>query len=270
MASTSGTRRGGDAATRMAEKAAAARAAAAAAERRRRRLLQLGGAVALAAAVVVAVALASGDGGSGPEKRAGETVAGAIETAALVRGIPQDGATLGEPGAPVTLVEFGDLQCPFCKHASDSVLPEIVERYVRTGKVKIVFRPVAILGDDSVRAAQMAAAAGEQDRLWEYTHLFYVNQGPEHSGYVTDDFLREIGGGVRGLDVERAMGAREDPAAQRAVSDAQAEWSAHGLTYTPAFLVGTGEDDLTVVDTSNDLTAETLSGPIEDLLAQQR
>jgi len=267
MAETSGTRRERRAAAR-AERQARERAEAARA-RQRKRLFQLGGAVALAAAIVVVIVLATGGGDDGPSKRAGEPVAGANDTAALLQGIEQRGVTLGDPRAPVTLVEFGDLQCPYCRDTSDTVLPAIIEDYVRDGRVKLVFRDVAFLGNDSIRGAQMAAAAGLQDKLWDYIHIFYLNQGTENTGYVTDDFLREIGSGVRGLDVDRAMADRADPAVQRQLDEAKREWESYGLSGTPSFVVGRSGGQLEVVDTENGITVESLSRAIDRLLAAQ-
>ncbi|MBB4661214.1 DsbA family protein [Conexibacter arvalis] len=267
MAETSGTRRERRAAARAErqerERAEAARA------RQRKRLFQLGGALALAAAIIVVIVIATGGGDDGPTKQAGEPVAGANDTAALLAGIPQRGAELGDPRAPVTLIEFGDLQCPYCKDASDDVLPPIIEDYVRDGRVKLIFRDVAFLGDDSIRGAQMGAAAGLQNKLWDFVHLFYINQGAENSGYVTDEFLREIGGGVRGLDVDRAMDDRANPEVQRQISEAQREWQGYGLTGTPSFVVGRTGSELEPVDMEQGLTVETLSTAIDRVLAEQ-
>lgn len=269
MADTSGTRRERRA-TQRAERQERERAEAAKAKQRRR-LFQLAGAAALAAAIIVVIVIATGGGGDdGPTRRAGESVAGANDTAALLAGIPQRGAELGDPRAPVTLVEFGDLQCPYCKDASDTALPSIIENYVKDGRVKLVFRDVAFLGDDSIRGAQMAGAAGLQNRLWDFVHLFYTNQGAENTGYVTDEFLREIGGGVRGLDVQRAFDDRADPKVQRAITEAQTEWQGYGLSGTPSFVVGRTGGTLEPVDTEQGVTFETLSAPIDRLLAEQR
>jgi protein-disulfide isomerase len=221
---------------RAAARAERDRAADAATQRQRQRLWLLAGAVALAAAIVVAIALASG-GDDGPEKRAGETIAGQIEANERFAGIPQDGIAVGDPRAPVTFVEFADLQCPFCAQYTAQVMPTIVD-YVRNGDVRMVFHNVAFIGTDSARAAQMAGAAGRQDKLWQFIDIFYANQGAENSGYVTDDFLRRVAGGVRGLDVEQAMEDRGLPAIQRQLDEAQTEWQTAGFTGTPSFLIG--------------------------------
>ena len=214
------------------------RAAEAAQTRRRQRLWILGGALALAVVIVAVVALASSGGDDTPTRKAGEILPGQIETNARFAGIPQRGIAVGNPDAPLTLVEFADLQCPFCRSFTTTVMPPIVDRYVRTGKVRMEFRNVSFIGNDSLRGAQMAAAAGLQNKLWEYVDLFYTNQGEENSGYVTDEFLTRIGRAVRGLDVQRAMDDRALPGVQRQLTEAQTEWTVAGFTGTPAFLLG--------------------------------
>ncbi len=266
MADTGATRRERRAAARQ-ERLERERAAAAKA-RQRTRLFQLGGVLALAAAIVVVIFVATGGSGGddGPEKRAGESVAGSNDTAALFRGIPQRGMELGDPRAPVTLIEFGDLQCPFCADFSNQVLPTIVEQYVRDGRMRVVFRDVAFLGTDSIRAAQMAGAAAMQDRGWGFVHLFYTNQGEENTGYVTDEFLREIGGGVEGLDVDRAMEDRGSGDVQRQLDEARAEWTAYGFTGTPSFAVGrTGERTLEPLEVS-ELTPDAFTERLDPIV----
>jgi protein-disulfide isomerase len=221
---------------RAAARAERDRAADAARQRQRQRLWLLGGAVLLAAVIVIAIALASG-GDDSPEVRSGETIAGQIEANERFAGIPQDGITVGDPRAPVTFVEFADLQCPFCAQYTAQVMPAVVD-YVRNGDVRMVFHNVAFLGTDSARGAQMAAAAGRQDKLWEFVEIFYANQGAENSGYVTDEFLRRVAAGVRGLDVEQAMEDRGLPEVQSQLDEAQTEWQTAGFTGTPSFLIG--------------------------------
>jgi protein-disulfide isomerase len=213
------------------------RAAEAAQARRRQRLWILGGVLALAVVIVAVIAIA-GSSDDKPTAKKGEGIPGQIETNARFAGIPQRGITVGDPSAPLTLVEFADLQCPFCRDYSTNVMPEIVNRYVRSGKLKMEFRNVAFIGPDSTTAAQMAAAAGMQNKLWQYVDLFYINQEEENSGYVTDDFLTRVGRAVRGLDVQQAMADRSLPAVQRALTEATTEWTVAGFQGTPAFLLG--------------------------------
>jgi protein-disulfide isomerase len=96
---------------------------------------------------------------------------------------------LGSPDAPVTVVEYADLQCPFCAEWARRAFGEIVRDYVAPGRVRIEFRGLVFLGPDSEVALRTALAAGRQDRLWDVVHLLYANQGAENAGWVTQDLL---------------------------------------------------------------------------------
>ena len=205
------------------------------AERRKRRLWLIGATLAFAAVLVaMAIALAGSD-----DAESGTTTGppeGAAEVAALYRGIPQRGIELGRPDAKVTMTEFADLQCPFCGQYGREVLPTIVERYVRPGKVKLVFRNLDFLGEDSVEAARMAGAAGRQNKLYQFVDLLYRNQGTENTGWVDDDYLRRLARAA-GLDAERAMREREDPAIGAQIDEAKRVAEGAGIDATPAFLL---------------------------------
>ena len=125
----------------------------------------------------------------------------------LLAGIPERDGVLGDPKAKVTVTEFLDLQYPICAEASKQTLPTIVNDYVRTGKVKLEARTLHFLGPDSDRAAQRGRRRRGQGKLWPFVEAFYAAQGQENSGYVTDDFLREVAN-RRGLDAEKASTQR--------------------------------------------------------------
>jgi protein-disulfide isomerase len=237
-------------------------------EMRGKRLWQLIAALGVAAVAVVALILVSQSGA--PEKPAapqrGERAAGAAEVNRLLAGIPQQGTVLGDPRAPVTITEFADLQCPFCAEAATQGLPGVIDRYVRAGKVKLDLRLLSFLGPDSEEGAAMAAAAAAQDRLWQFTELFYRNQGAENSGYVTDSFLRRMASGVRGLDVSKALAYADGDAAARQVAAWSREGEIRGVRGTPTFLLerGDGSARQLPVDPRD---AASFSGPIERALA---
>lgn len=203
------------------------------------------GAVAIVIALVAVSILSTRGGGDSEADRAlqtGTALPGADEVTALLRGIPQDGETLGEPDAPVTLVVFADPQCPACAAFASETLPQLVERYVRPGDLRIQYRGVAIIGEDSATGLQAAYAAGLRDRLWNFSDLTYLNQGEENSGWLDDDFVRAAAGSIPGLDVERVLADRGSAQVERALDDAQADAQAIGLRGTPTFQVGrTGE-----------------------------
>jgi protein-disulfide isomerase len=226
------------------EQARAEREAREAAERakaqRNKRMLQLGGALVAVAAIVVAVILIAGGGddkktassdGGGPN--------GKSQAAQLLDGIPQSGSTLGKPDAPVTVTEFADLQCPFCRDYTINQFPGIVAKYVKTGKVKMVFKNYAFIGPDSLTAARAAEAAGKQNKLWYFIDVFYNNQGDENTDYVTDAFLKKIAEGA-GVDADKMLTDRQDPKIDTAIAKAQQDAQQAGVNSTPTFLVQRG------------------------------
>jgi protein-disulfide isomerase len=201
---------------------------------RRRRRLWLVGACAVVAAIVVAIAIGVSRSDSGPttESLAADTAS----TNALLDGIPQQGIELGSPTAPVTLTEFADLQCPSCRRYTEKVFPTVVRDYVRTGKVRMVFRGLSFIGADSVVAARAAGAAAQQNRLWQFVDVFYKNQKDENSGYVRTKFLRQIGAAA-GLDVARLERDATTDAVQRRLTDATSEADRLGIKSTPSFVL---------------------------------
>ncbi|GAC1437171.1 MAG: hypothetical protein NVSMB51_10330 [Solirubrobacteraceae bacterium] len=231
--------------------------------RRRRRGL---GAMSGVALVILAAAIALSSGGGAPRTAAPPPPASgtAPQVASLLDGIPQRGITLGKPGAPVTLVEFADLQCPYCREYTLNTLPTLIARYVRTGKVQMLFRNLTFLGPGSLSAGRYAAAAAEQNRLWDFIDLFYANQGTENSGYVDGPFLQRIAAGA-GLDVSGAVRAAARPAAQAPLSAAAALARQAGIDSTPSFLVGRTGGSLHRFDPAN-LTPADFTPAIDALL----
>lgn len=155
----------------------------------------------LLAALVLALAVAAGAAGAGAARPS--AVPGTNEVASLLRGIPQQGALLGRQSAPLTLVEYADIQCPYCRQFARQTLPAIVRTYVKTGRVRILFRGVAILGMDSLKGLRWTFAAGRQNKLWNMFDLLLLNQGVERSGWVTTAKLTAVARSVPGLDLAR-------------------------------------------------------------------
>jgi protein-disulfide isomerase len=236
---------------------------------RRSRRLRLLGTVLTAAAALVLIAILVSSGGSkknNPAKTG--KVTGAAEVAARFSGIPQSGITLGNPKAPVTFVEFGDLKCPVCRQYALSAFPTLVSRYVRTGKVKMELRLQHFVGDqegDSERAARMGLAVAQQNKLWQFADLFYINQQDETSVYVNDVFLRRIAEAVPGLDVNKALAARNAPVIGQELAQASSSFHTAGFTGTPSFAVGKSGGTLAPVNYSS-FDVSQFSGPIDKLL----
>ena len=192
-------------AQRMAEERARAERA-----RRDRRLRMIGG-VVLGAVIVVAAAIAISSGGgnstaTGLQKgNAASKTATAVQS--LLAGIPQSGARLGNPKAPVTMTYYGDLECPICQDFTlNGGFPQLVSKDVRAGKVQVVYRAFETATRDPTvfKTQQVAAlAAGQQQKFWNFAELFYHEQGAEDTGYVTDSYLSGLAKQITGLDLTK-------------------------------------------------------------------
>jgi protein-disulfide isomerase len=154
--------------------------------------LYLLAAAALAAVIVVVVLIAvlgTGGNGSGTTTTSAEpatTTSGAAPAPAEdpLAGIPQRGATLGRANAPVTIHVFEDPQCPYCRDWNVQTLPDVVQKYVKTGKVKLVYEGIEIIGPNSEAGLRAAYAAGRQNKLWQMANALYERQGQENSGWL--------------------------------------------------------------------------------------
>lgn len=203
------------------EQARAARLAAAQAASttaaKRRHVLSFFGLIAVAAiAVVVVIAIGSGSGSGGlqPKQQAAKTYGVVRQELA---GIPQHGVRLGSGDAKVTMTYIGDLECPYCRAFTMTVLPQFISHYVRDDKVKMVYRSLCTatchFNTPRFVPQQVAAyAAGEQNRFWQYAELFYREQEDETQPYVTEHYLRELATQIPGLRFERWLADRKDRA----------------------------------------------------------
>lgn len=203
-------------------------------EERRKRLLQIGSAAVFLAIVVVAVLIVV----SQSQTSGGDTnLEGVAAVERELKGIPQKGMTLGDPRVKVTLIEFGDLQCPVCKGFAEEVIPDVIDSKVRSGEAKIEFRNYTIIGEESIPAGAAAIAAGVQGRGWSFIELFYRNQGPEASGYATDEFLTTIAKGAGVQDIARWNRDRSSRTTLDQVTRTSEEAEELGLSGTPSFAV---------------------------------
>ena len=206
---------------------------------RKRRLSILGGALTAAVAVVAIAAVVSTSSNATP------SADGALTRSTVVDGVQETNGVLGDPNAPVTITEYVDLQCPICAESSKTTLPTIVDDYVKTGKVKLQARTMHFLGPDSVTAARYAAGAQQQNKLWSFLETFYANQGSENSGYVTDDFLKNVAttAGVNADTAKQYAGTND---AEQALTTANQDAQAVGADSTPTFTIkkGNGQEEV--------------------------
>ncbi len=160
--------------------------------------------IALVVAAVVIGGAIIGISVAGGEEEAAPPVASGVERVrAEFAGVPERNGTLGDPDAPIEIIEYGDISCPVCAVASEDTVPGVVEELVRTGEATLTFRPIAFISASSQRGALAAEAAAMQDRMWELITLIYANQGPEtEQDWLTDAALEEAVAAL-GLDAAR-------------------------------------------------------------------
>jgi protein-disulfide isomerase len=230
-----------------------------AAQHRRRAVLRLGAVTITALALVAGAITVSQLGAEDP-------AANATPVVSRFAGVPQDGIALGAPQAPATLIEFADLQCPWCGVYGRDVLPAIVERYVRPGTLRLELNVLTFVGEDSVRAGRIAAAAAQQDRFWDFTDAFYASQGEENTGYVSDAFLDRTGTAAR-VDMAAARAAQDGKAATQLLSDAQAAADRLQVKSTPSFFVQRRSGKLKPLEIS-ELTPQAFSAALDEALAR--
>lgn len=230
---------------------------------RKRRLAWLGGVLGVAI-VVVAVVIAVASGGGKKDAATGSGVKAASAVTAEFAGIPQKGNVLGSPNATATLMVFADMQCPFCAEFENKVMPSLIQRYVRPGKLKIVFQPISIIGDDSVTGAHVVSAAGLQNKEFELAALWYRNQGTENTGYVTKAYLQKLAGATAGLNATKALADMKSPRVNAIVARAASASNTAGINSTPSFMVGKTGKTLQKFEVSN-LTASAFQPTLDQL-----
>jgi protein-disulfide isomerase len=239
---------------------------------RRTRLTQLGVVAGVVVVIIVVILVATGGGSKTTPPKAGSKTATtqAQAVAALLNGIPQKANVLGSSTAPVTLQYFGDLECPICKEFTLGALPTVIQKWVRTGKLKIEYRSLetATREPEVFKTQQVAAlAAGKQNKMWYFVETFYHEQGEENTGYVNEKYLQEIAQQVPGMSLATWTSDRTDSALEAEVtSDAQAANNA-GFTGTPSFLLGKSGGTLSKYEFSSLTDGSSFNETMEKLLA---
>lgn len=153
---------------------------------------------------------------------------------------------LGDPNAPITLVEFGDYQCFFCNKYFHDTEHELVENYVETGKVKIIFKDFTIIGPDSISAAHAAHCADDQGLFWEYHDTLYNNWNGENNGWASSENLLRMAQDV-GLDIDEFTDCMLNEIHTQIISASNDDARTLGLTGTPGFFVIGPNDQVTKI-----------------------
>jgi protein-disulfide isomerase len=143
---------------------------------------------------------------------------------------------LGDPNAPLTLIEFGDYQCHFCNVYYQNTEHKIYENYVVTGKVNIIFKDYTIIGPDSTTAALGAHCAGEQGKFWEYHNTLYNNWNGENNGWAGQENIFRFAEKLD-LNMDEFIECNIDKRYEQKISKSSNDARTLGITGTPAFYV---------------------------------
>jgi protein-disulfide isomerase len=211
------------------------------------RVLAIGGGIVAVIVIVVVLALVLGKSGGGGKLPSGTPAVGNcsanglpgcqdVET--LFKGIPQEGLYLGSPSAKAQMVIFIDLQCPFCQNYETTVMPTIIKKYVRTGKVRIQVEPWAFIGPDSVRGQKAMFAAAKQNKAWNFAEVLYLNQATENTGWLSDSMVAQAAASVNGLDVKKLWTDRKAGSVSKSAAAVAALAHEKKVTGTPTVFVG--------------------------------
>ena len=147
--------------------------------------------VGLAGLIGAIISLSVGTGGPKVIK-----ITGGDAVQELLGGVQQNGASLGDPNAPVTVALFTDLQCSTCDTYELETVDPLIEEYARESEVRFEFHNYSLGQAEVTQAAYAATAAGEQDVEWQFADLFFRNQDAAPNGTVTSQFLDDIGNAI--------------------------------------------------------------------------
>ena len=152
--------------------------------------------------------------------------------------------TLGNIDAPLTLVEFGDYQCSFCKKHFVQTHDLIMKNYVATGNVKILFKDMIVTpGKDSIHAAHATHCAKDQGMFWEYHYMLYNNWEGENTGWITDDSLNKFAENID-LNMNEFSKCMTEKKWMNLINASQEDAKIMGIGGTPSFFLIGPENEI--------------------------
>lgn len=191
------------------------------------------------AGVLIAGAVLYANRSSVPAPTEKQAAAGSAAVASA-EGLADDDPALGNPDAPVTIVEFSDFQCPFCRRFWKETLTQIKTEYLATGKAKFVYRdfPLSQIHPGAAPAAQGAECAREQDKFWEIHDVIFEEQEKQGAGTIqfTGDDVKKWAAKI-GLDSVRFNQCLDSEKYKPEVEKDLADGASAGVNGTPATFV---------------------------------
>ena len=142
----------------------------------------------------------------------------------------------GDPNAPVTIIEFGDFQCPYCGRFFTQTEPQIDKAYIQNGKARFGFFNFAFLGQESNWAAEASECAADQNKYWEYHNKLYSGQAGENQGAFNKDNLKKFAKDLE-LDTSAFNECLDSGKYTQLIQDESSMASSIGVRSTPTFLI---------------------------------
>ncbi|MDP1710223.1 MAG: thioredoxin domain-containing protein [bacterium] len=154
----------------------------------------------------------------------------------------KDEPFIGKADAPVAMAYWMDYQCPFCKKFETDTLPTLIEKYVNTGKLKIVFKDFQFLGSDSQTAGLFEHAVWETspESFLKWQEAMFKKQDAENGGWGSKDDITALTKTISGIDTGKVLGLMESKKNeyQKELDDDKAEGGKFGISGTPGFVIG--------------------------------
>ena len=149
----------------------------------------------------------------------------------------EDANALGDPNAPVTIIEYSDFQCPFCGRFALQTEPLLIRDYVETGKVRLIYRTFGDwIGPESLRAAEAAYCAGDQGKFWAFHDALFANQHGENQGAFTRERIEAMAK-MLGLDMDAFRKCMDEHKYQKQAMQDLQDGQAAGVKGTPSFII---------------------------------
>ncbi len=143
---------------------------------------------------------------------------------------------LGNPSAPITILEWGDYQCTFCYRFHQSSLNIILEEYIDSGKINLVFKDFPLNGPDSILGAEATYCAGDQGKYWAFHNELYSNWAGERTGWINYDSLNQFAKSVN-LELDEFTSCLDEHKYKQKVLELEKFGKEIGIDATPSFLI---------------------------------
>jgi protein-disulfide isomerase len=169
---------------------------------------------------------------------------------------PADGTTLGNADAPITIYEYSDFQCPYCRVAAAEIVPRLDTDYLATGKAKLIFKIMSFIGQESRWAAEAALCARDQGKFWEYHNKLFEEQIGENKGTFKVENLKRFAQEI-GLNEGDFNTCLDEGKHTAEIADVGSEAQRRGINSTPSFVVGQ-----TQVDNNFDAISEAIEAAL--------